>query len=61
MKQHFEDLSREWKAFFNKEENNVAVYVSYGGLLMRLEGNRRDINSGIKKNAKLYCLLRKHL
>ena len=23
MKQHFEDLSREWKAFFNKEENNV--------------------------------------
>ena len=47
--------------FEDKEENNVAVYVSYGGLLMRLEGNRRDINSGIKKNAKLYCLLRKHL
>jgi len=23
MKQHFEDLSREWKAFFNKKENNV--------------------------------------
>ena len=47
--------------FEDKEENNVAVYVSYGGLLMRLEGNRRDINSGIKKNAKLYCLLRNHL
>eukprot|EP00942_MAST-04A_sp_MAST-4A-sp1_P012693 g12693.t1 len=31
--------------FEDKEENNVAVYVSYGGLLMRLEGNRRDINS----------------
>ena len=23
MKQYFEDLSKEWKAFFNKEENNV--------------------------------------
>ena len=23
MRQHFEELSKEWKAFFNKEENNV--------------------------------------
>ena len=47
--------------FEDKEENNVAVYVSYGGLLMRLEGNRRHLTEAIKKNVKLYCLLKKDL
>ena len=47
--------------FEDKEENNVAVYVSYGGLLMRLEGNRKYLSEGIKKNVKLYCLLKKDL
>ena len=47
--------------FEDKEENNVAVYVSYGGLLMRLEGNRRHISQVIKKGVKLYCLLKKDL
>jgi DNA-directed RNA polymerases I, II, and III subunit RPABC3 len=45
--------------FENKEENNIAVYVSYGGLLMRLEGNRRHVNPDIKENMKLYCLMKK--
>jgi DNA-directed RNA polymerases I, II, and III subunit RPABC3 len=47
--------------FENKEENNVAVYISYGGLLMRLEGNRRHVNPLITKNMKLYCLMKKEI
>ena len=45
MKQHFEDLSREWKAFFNKEENNVdQIYKDLTNELTDLVINKNHLD-----------------
>eukprot|EP01147_Barroeca_monosierra_P008803 gene8803-1171_t len=43
-----------------EKEGQVAVYVSYGGLLMRLKGNRSSLlKAGLDLDANIYLLLRK--
>ena len=39
-------------------ELKVAVYVSYGGMLMKLVGDQRHLQS-LELDTKVYCLLRK--
>eukprot|EP00123_Amoebidium_parasiticum_P008193 comp18640_c0_seq1/m.20249 comp18640_c0_seq1/g.20249 ORF comp18640_c0_seq1/g.20249 comp18640_c0_seq1/m.20249 type:complete len:157 (-) comp18640_c0_seq1:15-485(-) len=41
-----------------EEKDKLAVYVSYGGLLMCLRGDARNLQ-GIEQDAKLYLLMRR--
>lgn len=38
--------------------NNVAIYASFGGLLMRLRGEQRHLHL-VHNDSRIYCLLRK--
>lgn len=41
-----------------KKDHKVDIYVSFGGLLMLLQGEQRDLKS-IEMDARVYCLIRK--
>ncbi|KAL6941731.1 DNA-directed RNA polymerases I, II, and III subunit RPABC3 [Hanseniaspora osmophila] len=43
--------------FEEVDQNNIAVYYSFGGLLMRLEGNPRNLSNLKQDNA--YLLIRR--
>ena len=42
------------------DSQTVSVYISFGGLLMRIQGHQRLVAS-IKKDQQLYCLMKKEL
>lgn len=42
------------------DSQTVSVYISYGGLLMRIQGHQRLV-AAIKKDQRLYCLMKKEL
>ena len=58
------DYGMHGKVFhFDYDSGNsqtVSVYISFGGLLMRIQGNQRHVAS-IKKDMRLYCLIKKEL
>ena len=58
------DYGMHGKVFhFDYDSGNsqtVSVYISFGGLLMRIQGNQRHVAS-IKKDMRLYCLMKKEL
>lgn len=39
------------------DDNKIAVYISFGGLLMKLVGEQRHLNS-IELDKNIYCLIR---
>jgi DNA-directed RNA polymerases I, II, and III subunit RPABC3 len=41
-----------------KKEHRVDVFASFGGLLMLLQGDQRDLKS-IEMDSRVYCLVRK--
>lgn len=43
-----------------EKEGQVSLYASFGGLLMRLKGNRTSlVKGGLELDSKIYLLLRK--
>mmetsp|Transcript_12616 Transcript_12616/g.14472 ORF Transcript_12616/g.14472 Transcript_12616/m.14472 type:complete len:153 (-) Transcript_12616:177-635(-) len=42
----------------HEKEHDVAVYISYGGLLMKLVGKQRYLNT-VELDNPIYCLIRK--
>lgn len=42
----------------NSNEKNVAIYASFGGLLMMLKGDPKAL-SGVSPDARIYLLMRK--
>nr|CCA16788.1 DNAdirected RNA polymerase I putative [Albugo laibachii Nc14] len=54
------DYGMYGKIFHYEHEggNNVAIYASFGGLLMRLRGEQRHLHL-VHNDSRVYCLLRK--
>jgi DNA-directed RNA polymerase I, II, and III subunit RPABC3 len=44
--------------FEHKGGHKIEIHVSFGGLLMRLDGDQRHL-SGIELDQNIYCLLTK--
>mmetsp|Transcript_2028 Transcript_2028/g.3617 ORF Transcript_2028/g.3617 Transcript_2028/m.3617 type:complete len:110 (+) Transcript_2028:367-696(+) len=39
-------------------EHRIAIYASYGGLLMKLVGDQRNLNN-IELDSRVYCLIKR--